>query len=152
MRYRRGSQIGYFPNGPAQATPDTASASDTLPKALLTAAVFLILFLLFNYVLVATARAHATVARVLLHGPADPLREAKEVLGPAGPLDESEPKRRFLRQTAGSHKLSPPTRVQLARRGPGRGQLARQTPTAPTKGTPHCVNRALQYSPSHHPP
>jgi hypothetical protein len=84
VRYH-GSQIGYFPNGPHG--PDHWGLYiDTLPKALLTAVVCLILFLLFNYVLVATARAHAAVARGLL-GPADdPLLEAKEVLGRPGPL------------------------------------------------------------------
>ena len=63
---------------------------DTLPKALLAAAGFLIAFLLFNYVVVAAARAHARVARLLLRAPADPLAEAKEVLsqpGPLGPLE-----------------------------------------------------------------
>ena len=57
---------------------------DTLPKALLAAAVFLVLFLLFNYVLVLTGRAHARVARSLLRAPADPLAEAKEVLARPG--------------------------------------------------------------------
>jgi hypothetical protein len=59
---------------------------DTLPKALLAAAVFLILFLIFNYVLVLTARMHARVARTLLRPPADPLAEARDVLSRPGPL------------------------------------------------------------------
>jgi hypothetical protein len=59
---------------------------DTLPKALLLAAVCLVLFLLFNYVLVATARAHAVVAAALLRAPADPLAEAKAVLAHPGPI------------------------------------------------------------------
>ncbi|HEX8005928.1 MAG TPA: sensor domain-containing protein [Trebonia sp.] len=48
--------------------------------------VFLAAFLLFNYVLVATARAHAAVVRGLLGSPEDPLREAKEILRRPGPL------------------------------------------------------------------
>ena len=60
---------------------------DSLPKALLTALVCLAGFLLFNYVLVATARGHASVARSLLSEPSDPLKEAKEIVqsfDPAG--------------------------------------------------------------------
>jgi hypothetical protein len=84
VRYH-GYQLGYFPNGP-HGHGGWGLYVDTLPKALLTAVVCLILFLLFNYVLVATARAHAAVARGLL-GPADdPLLEAKEVLDRPGPL------------------------------------------------------------------
>jgi hypothetical protein len=62
---------------------------DTLPRALLAAVVCLVLFLLFNYVLVLTGRAHVRIARSLLRAPADPLADAKEVLarpGPLGPL------------------------------------------------------------------
>jgi hypothetical protein len=59
---------------------------DTLPRALLAAAVCAVAFLLFNYVVVLTARAHAAVARSLLHAPTDPLAEAKEVLASPGPL------------------------------------------------------------------
>jgi hypothetical protein len=88
-----GVAIGLFPHG-----PDGPGASglyvDTLPKALLAAACSLVLFLLFNYVLVLTARAHAWVARSVLRAPADPLAEAKEVLagpGPLGPLTDRTP-------------------------------------------------------------
>lgn len=80
-----GYQIGYFPNGP-HGHPGYGLYVDTLPKALLAAAVFAVLFLLFSYVLVATARAHAAVARGLLRSSADPLREAKEILRSPGPL------------------------------------------------------------------
>jgi hypothetical protein len=83
-----GYQLGYFPNGP-HGHPGYGLYVDTLPKALLAAAVCAVLFLIFNYVLVATARAHAAVARSLLRAPTDPLAEAKEVLsgpGPLGPL------------------------------------------------------------------
>lgn len=84
VRYH-GYQIGYFPNGP-HGHPAYGLYIDTLPKALLTAAVCLVLFLLFNYVLVATARLHAAAARALLRASQDPLREAKDVLTRPGPL------------------------------------------------------------------
>ena len=83
-----GVALGYFPNGPHGAG-GWGLYVDTLPRALLAAAVFLVAFLLFNYVLVLTARAHARVARALLRAPGDPLAPAKEVLarpGPLGPL------------------------------------------------------------------
>ncbi len=91
--YANGTQVpgvvlGYFPHGPNGAG-GVGLYVDTLPKALLAAAAFLVLFLLFSYVLVITARAHARVARTLLRAPVDPLAEAKEVLtrpGPLGPL------------------------------------------------------------------
>jgi hypothetical protein len=87
VRYH-GWQLGYFPNGP-HGHPGYGLYVDTLPKALLAAAVSLVLFLLFNYVLVATARAHAATARALLRAPDDPLREAKEVLQRPGPLNST---------------------------------------------------------------
>ena len=83
-----GVQLGYFPHGP-HGPGGVGLYADTLPKALLTAAACLVLFLLFNYVIVITGRAHARIARSLLRAPADPLAEAKEVLarpGPLGPL------------------------------------------------------------------
>jgi Putative sensor len=83
-----GVVLGYFPHGP-DGPGHVGLYVDTLPKALLAAAVFLVLFLLFNYVLVIAARAHVRIARSLLRAPADPLAEAKEVLdrpGPLGPL------------------------------------------------------------------
>jgi Putative sensor len=83
-----GLQFGYFPNGP-HGSGSYGVFVDTLPKALLTAAVFLVLFLLFNYVLVGTARLHARIAGALLRAPTDPMAAAKEVLtrpGPLGPL------------------------------------------------------------------
>jgi hypothetical protein len=89
VRYH-GYQLGYFPHGP-NGPGGVGLYVDTLPKALLTAAVFAVLFLLFNYVVVLTARAHAAVARSLLRAPTDPLAEAKEVLagpGPLGPLQK----------------------------------------------------------------
>jgi len=84
-----GAQLGYFPDGP-HGHPAYGLYIDTLPKALLAAAAFGIAFLLFNYVLVATARAHVAVARHLLGAPEDPLRAAREVLGRPGPLSAAE--------------------------------------------------------------
>jgi len=86
-----GVTLGYFPHGP-NGPGGVGLYVDTLPKALLAAAGFLVLFLIFNYVLVITARAHATVARSVLRAPTDPLAEAKDVLagpGPLGPLQHS---------------------------------------------------------------
>jgi hypothetical protein len=80
-----GVAIGYFPNG-ATGHGAVGLYVDTLPKALLAAAIFAILFLTFNYVLVATARMHGRVARALLRPPADPLEDVKRVLAQPGPL------------------------------------------------------------------
>ena len=88
VRYH-GYQLGYFPNGP-HGDPGWGLYVDSLPKALLAAAVCLVAFLLFNYVLVATARAHAFVARSLLGEYTDPLQEAKEILREPGPLSAAE--------------------------------------------------------------
>jgi Putative sensor len=85
-----GVQLGYFPHGP-HGPGAWGLYVDTLPKALLVAAVCLILFLLFNYVLVATARLHAAIARALLNAAEDPLKDAKEVLRRPGPLQMSIP-------------------------------------------------------------
>jgi Putative sensor len=85
-----GIQLGYFPNGPG-AAGSWGVYVDTLPRALLTAAACLVLFLLFNYVLVATARAHARVARAVLRAPEDPLAAAKDVLAHPGPLQSLTP-------------------------------------------------------------
>jgi hypothetical protein len=80
-----GYQLGYFPNGP-HGHPGYGLYISTLPEALATAAVCLVGFAAFSYVLLATARAHAAVARGLLEPPQDPLHEAKEVLRGRGPL------------------------------------------------------------------
>jgi hypothetical protein len=84
VRYH-GYPLGDFPNGP-HGSGSWGLYVDTLPKALATAAVCLVAFLVFNYVIVATARAHVAVARGLLQAAEDPLREAKEVLRRPGPL------------------------------------------------------------------
>ena len=86
-----GVPFGYFPHGP-HGPGGVGLFVDSVPSALLAAACFLVLFLLFNYVLVLTARAHARVALSLLGAPADPLARAKEVLagpGPLGPLQRT---------------------------------------------------------------
>ena len=80
-----GVQLGYFPHGP-HGPGGWGLYVDTLPKALAAAGVCLVLFLLFNYVLVAVARLHASIARTLLRAPSDPLRDAKNVLDRPGPL------------------------------------------------------------------
>jgi hypothetical protein len=80
-----GVQLGYFPHGP-HGHPSWGIYVDTLQKALLVAAACLILFLLFNYVLIWTAKLHAAIARSLLRAGDDPLREAKQVLDRPGPL------------------------------------------------------------------
>jgi hypothetical protein len=80
-----GAGLGYFPNGP-HGPGAVGWYVDTMPRALLAAAVSLLAFLLFNYVLVATARAHARIAAAMLRAHADPLAAAKEVLARPGPL------------------------------------------------------------------
>ncbi len=80
-----GAQLGYFPNGP-HGHGAVGVFVGSLPTALLAAACFLVLFLAFNYVLVATARAQARTARALLRPPADPLAEVRCVLAAPGPL------------------------------------------------------------------
>ena len=87
VRYH-GYDLGYHPNGP-HGPGGWGLYVDTLPKALAVAGVCLILFLLFNYVVVLTARAHIAVARGLLGAAEDPLRQAKEVLGRPGPLSSN---------------------------------------------------------------
>ncbi|HEY2552584.1 MAG TPA: sensor domain-containing protein [Streptosporangiaceae bacterium] len=81
----KGIPIGYFPHG-VHGRGIIGLYVNSLPTALLAAVLFLVLLLAFNYVLVATARLHAKVARSLLHAPDDPLAPAKEVLAAPGPL------------------------------------------------------------------
>lgn len=81
----RGVELGSFPHGP-HGPGAHGFYVDTLPKALLAAVAFAILFLVFSYVLVLTARMHSRVARTVLGPPVDPLAEAKEVLERPGPL------------------------------------------------------------------
>lgn len=84
----RGVLLGYFPHG-AHGPGSSGLYVHTLPTALLAAAGFAVLFLLFNYVLVATGRLHGQAVRAVLRRPADPLAPAMSVLagqGPLGPL------------------------------------------------------------------
>ena len=82
-----------FPNG-----PDRHGAVgifvDTPAKAIGVALVFVVLSLLFQYVVVLTARLHGWVAYSLLRSPEDPLAAAKGVLGRPGPLGPLGPTRR----------------------------------------------------------
>jgi len=74
-----GLALGYFPHGPAG--PGAVGLYvDSLPKAMLAAAIFGLLFLLFNYVLVKAARTHAAIARAWLTRPAS--ETARQVMTP----------------------------------------------------------------------
>jgi Putative sensor len=65
-----GVALGYFPHGPAG--PGAIGLyADTLPRAMLAAVIFAGIWLVFNYLLVQAARAHAGLARAVL-GPARP--------------------------------------------------------------------------------
>jgi Putative sensor len=87
-----GLMVGSYPHGP-HGSGAHGIYVDSLRGSLVLAAIFLALFLLFNYVLVATARLHAWVARAVLRRPADPLAPARQVLagpGPLGPLTTAD--------------------------------------------------------------
>jgi hypothetical protein len=84
VRYH-GYDLGHHPNGP-HGPGGWGLYVNTLLEACAVAAVCLVLFLIFNYAVVATARAHAAVASRLLGSAEDPLHEAKAVLGRPGPL------------------------------------------------------------------
>jgi hypothetical protein len=109
-----GVQLGYFPNGP-HGHPGYGLYVDTLPKAVLAAAICLVLFLFFNYVVVATARLHARVARALLGGQEDPLREAKDLLVRPGPLAS------FMHLSRTGGRYCPAREGPAHGRGPGSG-------------------------------
>lgn len=79
-----GLQLGAFPSGPNGS--HVGWYVTNLHQAVIAAVVCLILFLLFNYVVVATARLHAAAARGLLRAPADPLAQARAVLDRPGPI------------------------------------------------------------------
>jgi len=66
VRYH-GHELGYHPNGP-HGPGGWGLHVNTLPQAFAVAAVRLELFLIFNYAVVATVRAHAAVARGLPGG------------------------------------------------------------------------------------
>ena len=94
----RGIPIGYFPHG-VHGAGIIGLYVNSLPTALLAAAVFLILLLAFNYVLVATARMHARLAALLLTAPGDPLAAAREVLAAPGPLGQLAPSQNGIART-----------------------------------------------------
>jgi hypothetical protein len=85
-----GLAFGYFPHGPHGPGAEGIFVN-SLPSALGVAAIFLVLFLAVNYLLVLTARAHVAVARGLLGPTADPLAAAKDVLARPGPLPPLAP-------------------------------------------------------------
>lgn len=78
-RTAHGAQLGYFPNGP-HGHGAVGWYIQTLPQALLVAALGLAGLLLTSYLVVVTARAHASVARALLRAPRDPLAAVKQIL------------------------------------------------------------------------
>ncbi len=87
-----GLMIGHYPHGP-HGPGGWGLYVDSLAAALLVAAGSAVLWLLFNYVLVGTARLHGQVARAVLRHPIDPLAPAKNVLagpGPLGPLTAAD--------------------------------------------------------------
>lgn len=81
-----GVMFGYFPNGPHGARASGLWIYPSIGPALLVAAGCLVAFVLFNYVIVATAQLHARIGWALLRGPSDPLEPAKAVLAEPGPL------------------------------------------------------------------
>jgi len=81
-----GVMIGYLPHGPHMSDGGFGVWIGTLPAALATAAVFLVLSCFAAYLVVGAARTHAAVARGLLGPRVDPLWQAKQVLTEAGPL------------------------------------------------------------------
>ncbi|HEY2507776.1 MAG TPA: sensor domain-containing protein [Streptosporangiaceae bacterium] len=80
-----GLMFGQFPHGPHGPAAHGLYV-DSLGPALLVAGAGLVLFLLFNYVVVAAAQLLGTVTAAVLRYPSDPLAPAKEVLADAGPL------------------------------------------------------------------
>jgi hypothetical protein len=84
-----GLSWGYFPHGPhGKGAVGIFIGSDL--SATVAAAVSLVLFLAFNYVLVATARVNVSALRVVVTG-RDPLGPARRVLEAPGPLSTVRP-------------------------------------------------------------
>jgi hypothetical protein len=84
-----GVLIGHYPNGPHGPGASGLWIYHSVGPALLVAAGCAVAFLLCNYLLVLTARAHSRVARSVLRCASDPLEPARAVLtepGPLGPL------------------------------------------------------------------
>ena len=86
-----GVLIGSYPNGPHGPGASGLWLYHSMGPALLVAAGCAVAFLLFNYVLVGTARMHGQVAGAVLRAPADPLRPARNVLAEPGPLGPLSP-------------------------------------------------------------
>jgi hypothetical protein len=86
-----GLQFGSFPAGPHGPGASGLYIYSSVGPALLIAAGCLAAFLLFNYVLVLTARLHGTIARAVLRGPSDPLGPVRHVLAEPGPLGPLQP-------------------------------------------------------------
>jgi Putative sensor len=80
-----GVSLGYLANGP-DGPGGFGWWIGSLPSALLAAAVFLVLPLLCNYLVVLAAGVHGRIARALLGPFTDPLADAKQVLASPGPL------------------------------------------------------------------
>ena len=80
-----GMAWGYFPHGPHGKDAVGFWIGSDLSAAV-AAVVALVLFLAWNYVLVATARVHATAMRAVISGTGDPLAPARRVLESPGPL------------------------------------------------------------------
>lgn len=91
---RVGILFGNFPHG-LHGPGASGFAVDTLPSSVILAAVCLVAFPLFSYVVVVAARLHAAIARSVLRHPEAPLREAREVLADpftSGPRDSTAPR------------------------------------------------------------
>jgi hypothetical protein len=86
-----GLMFGSFPAGPHGPGASGLYVYPSVGPALLVAAGCLVAFLIFNYVLVLTARLHGTIARAVLRGPSDPLGPARRVLAEPGPLGPLQP-------------------------------------------------------------
>ena len=79
-----GLQFGDFPHGP-HGPGAVGVYVDTLPKAIVTAVVFLAASLLFQYVVVYTARLHARIAGRPARGARRPARSGEGGTRPARP-------------------------------------------------------------------
>jgi len=83
-----GLSWGYFPNGPhGSGSWGFWIGSDQ--AAIVAALVSLVLFVAWNYVLVATARLNVSAVRALITDYRDPLADAKQVLHTPGPLSST---------------------------------------------------------------
>jgi hypothetical protein len=85
-----GVSFGYFPHGP-HGSGHWGFWIGSTTSAAVAAAVGVVLLLLWNYVLVATARAHVNAVRMVVADVRDPLAEARHVLEVPGPLGSSRP-------------------------------------------------------------